>query len=309
MRLEAISILLIGLVLLLVGSNFLVTSTERVASHFLISGFVASFFMIGVATSAPEIFISIESAIQDKTILAIGNAIGSNISNIALVFCISIFFLKNKLSNMHLPLSSFIVMSIFILATFLLMYFDRYFNITDSIIIILLFVVCMISMYKKGNDKKHTSNDKINMVNTFIYSLVGLTMLIYGSDYFIHGATEIAYLFGISAYTVGLTLTALGTSLPELAASIQSARKSRHDFIIGNIVGSNIFNIAIAMSIAGVINSAYINQSELLRDITMLLLCTFVFYFIIRTNNIFIKTVYSLTLVITYFIYISIILK
>jgi cation:H+ antiporter len=89
MMIESISILLIGLLLLLVGSNLLVTSTENTARRFSISGFYASFFMIGIATSAPEIFISIESALQNKTILAIGNAFGSNISNIALVFCIS----------------------------------------------------------------------------------------------------------------------------------------------------------------------------------------------------------------------------
>ena len=92
MMIESISILSIGLILLLVGSNLLVTSTDNAARRFSISGFYASFFMIGIATSAPEIFISIESALQNKTILAIGNAFGSNISNIALVFCVSLLF-------------------------------------------------------------------------------------------------------------------------------------------------------------------------------------------------------------------------
>ena len=85
--------LVLGLVLLLLGSNLLVTSTERFSSTYSISGFTASFFMIGVATSAPEIFVSIESALQNETVLAVGNSIGSNISNIALVFCLSVFFI------------------------------------------------------------------------------------------------------------------------------------------------------------------------------------------------------------------------
>ena len=92
MLIESLSLLVIGLVLLLIGSNFLVTSTENFSGTFSISGFIASFFMIGIATSAPEIFVSIESAIQNQTILAIGNTVGSNISNIALVFCISFIF-------------------------------------------------------------------------------------------------------------------------------------------------------------------------------------------------------------------------
>ena len=93
---ESISILSIGLLLLLIGSNMLVTSTENVARRFSISGFYASFFMIGIATSAPEIFISIESALRNKTILAIGNAFGSNISNLALVFCVSLIFIYSR---------------------------------------------------------------------------------------------------------------------------------------------------------------------------------------------------------------------
>ena len=129
-------------------------------------------------------------------------------------------------------------------------------------------------------------------------------MLIYGSAYFIDGATQIAILFGISSYTIGLTLTALGTSLPELAASIQSARKDRTDFIIGNIIGSNIFNIAIAASVAGLINSAIVNKTEFIRDISVLLTVSIFFYMIIKSNKTFIKTLYSSVLVITYFVYI-----
>ena len=110
-------------------------------------------------------------------------------------------------------------------------------------------------------------------------------MLIYGSDYFIDGATQIAILFGISSYTIGLTLTALGTSLPELATSIQSARKDRADFIIGNIIGSNIFNIAIAASLAGLINSAFVNITEFIRDIVLLLIVSIFFFIIIKSDK------------------------
>jgi cation:H+ antiporter len=133
-------------------------------------------------------------------------------------------------------------------------------------------------------------------------------MLIYGSTYFINGATQIATALGVSAYVIGLTLAALGTSLPELAASIQSARKGKFDFIVGNIIGSNLFNIAIAMSFAGIISSSYIESSALIRDILMLGLSTLVLYFIIQSNSMF-RTVYSVILVITYFLYLILIFK
>ena len=133
-------------------------------------------------------------------------------------------------------------------------------------------------------------------------------MLIYGSTCFIHGATQIATALGVSAYVIGLTLAALGTSLPELAASIQSARKGKFDFIIGNIIGSNLFNIAIAMSIAGIISASHIESDALLRDIFMLGLSTLVLYLIIQSKSMF-RTVYSVALVLTYFLYLTLIFK
>jgi cation:H+ antiporter len=133
-------------------------------------------------------------------------------------------------------------------------------------------------------------------------------MLIYGSFYFISGATQIATFLGISAYAIGLTLTAIGTSLPELAAGIQSARKGKIEFILGNIIGSNIFNIAIAMSLAGIISSSDLDANEITRDILMLVFCILALYHIIQSNSMF-RTVYSVILVITYFLYLILIFK
>jgi cation:H+ antiporter len=304
---ESISILSIGLLLLLVGSNLLVTSTDNTARRFTISGFYASFFMIGIATSAPEIFISIESALQNKTILAIGNAFGSNISNIALVFCVSLFFIKGKLNN-NLPIRPYASMVILSLIAFLLMYFDKNLDTKDSFILIILFIMSVYSFKSKEEIIPVDTHDCVSLASLLLYLILSIGLLIYGSFYFISGATKIATFLGISEYTIGLTLTALGTSLPELAASIQSARKGKVDFIIGNIVGSNIFNIAIAMSFAGIINSANIDASHIMRDILMLGFCSLSLYLIIRSNSMF-RTVYSALLVITYFLYIILIFK
>ena len=308
MMIESISILSIGLLLLLVGSNLLVTSTDNVSRIFSISGFYASFFMIGIATSAPEIFISIESALQNKTILAIGNAFGSNISNIALVFCLSLFFIKGKLNKDNLPIRPFISMVVLSLIAFLLIYIDENLDMKDSFILIILFIISVYYFKSSDEIKPTDTNNYSNLMILMVYLILSLGMLIYGSFYFINGATQIATFLGISPYTIGLTLTALGTSLPALAASIQSARKGKIDFIVGNIIGSNIFNIAIAMSLAGIISASDIDANDIMRDILMLTFCTLALYLIIRSNSMF-RTVYSVILVITYFLYLILIFK
>ena len=308
MMIESISILSIGLLLLLVGSNLLVTSTDNVSRIFSISGFYASFFMIGIATSAPEIFISIESALQNKTILAIGNAFGSNISNIALVFCLSLFFIKGKLNKDNLPIRPFISMVVLSFIAFLLIYIDENLDMKDSFILIILFIISVYYFKSSDEIKPTDTNNYSNLMILMVYLILSLGMLIYGSFYFINGATQIATFLGISPYIIGLTLTALGTSLPELAASIQSARKGKIDFIVGNIIGSNIFNIAIAMSLDGIISASDIDANDIMRDILMLTFCTLALYLIIRSNSMF-RTVYSVILVITYFLYLILIFK
>jgi cation:H+ antiporter len=303
--------LVLGLALLLVGSNLLVTSTERFSSAYSISGFTASFFMIGIATSAPEISISIKSALQNETILALGNSIGSNISNIALVFCLSFFFVKHKNKAMALPKNMYIGMIVLTLSLFILILSDNLFDILDALILILVFLVILFFIGReeqKIDAYNGESTESLSLLKVGLLLIVGVIMLIYGSAYFIDGATQIAILFGISSYTIGLTLTALGTSLPELATSIESARKDRTDFIIGNIIGSNIFNIAIAASLAGLINSAIVNKTEFIRDISVLLIVSIFFYIIIKSDKTLIKTLYSSILVITYFVYIYFIL-
>ena len=303
--------LVLGLALLLVGSNLLVTSTERFSSAYSISGFTASFFMIGIATSAPEISISIKSALQNETILALGNSIGSNISNIALVFCLSFFFVKHKNKAMALPKNMYIGMIVLTLSLFILVLSDYLFDILDALILILVFLVILFFIGReeqKIDAYNEESTKSLSLLKIGLLLIVGVIMLIYGSAYFIDGATQIAILFGISSYTIGLTLTALGTSLPELATSIESARKDRTDFIIGNIIGSNIFNIAIAASLAGLINSAIVNKTEFIRDISVLLIVSIFFYIIIKSDKTLIKTLYSSILVITYLVYIYFIL-
>ena len=188
------------------------------------------------------------------------------------------------------------------------MFFDEHLDAKDSFVLITVFMLSIYYFESQDGKKSVNSHNSSSLIVTLFYLVLSVVMLIFGSIYFIDSATQIAITLGVSTYIIGLTLAALGTSLPELAASIQSARKGRLDFIVGNIIGSNLFNIAVAMSLAGIISSSDINSYELLRDILMLGLCTLTFFLIIRSNSIF-RTVYSVALVITYFLYIILIFK
>lgn len=308
---DAILFLLIGLVFLIYGANLLITSTEEFSKKLSISGFIASFFLIGIATSAPEIFISIESALQNKTILAVGNSIGSNISNLALVFCFAVLFMKKNQETMFIPNLPFFTMIILTIISFSIIYPDSIFNKTDSYILLVLFVSSLLLLNSKNEIPSKSKENLIatNISKIILYAIIGLTLLIYGSKFFIDGATNIALMFGVSAYVIGLTLTALGTSLPELVTTVQSARKGKGQFVIGNILGSNIFNIGVAMSIAGLINPAIVDSDAFLRDILLLFLSTVIFYAITKSTKRTIKVVYSSLLITIYCIYILIILK
>ena len=308
---DAILFLLIGLVFLVYGANLLITSTDEFSKKLSISGFIASFFLIGIATSAPEIFISIESALQNKTILAVGNSIGSNISNLALVFCFAVLFMKKNQETMLIPGLPFFTMIILTIVCFSIIYFDSIFDKIDSYILLVLFLSCLLLFNSKNKIPSESSENLIedNILKIILYAVIGLTLLIYGSKFFIDGATNIALMFGVSAYVIGLTLTALGTSLPELVTTVQSARKGKGQFVIGNILGSNIFNIVVAMSIAGLIKPAMVNSDAFLRDILLLFLSTVFFYVITKSTKHTIKVVYSSLLITIYCIYILIILK
>ena len=307
---DAILFLLIGLVFLIYGANLLITSTDEFAKKLSISGFIASFFLIGIATSAPEIFISIESALQNETILAVGNSIGSNISNLALVFSFAVFFMKKNQETMFIPSLPFYTMIFLTIVCFGIIYPDSIFNKMDSSILLVIFVSSLL-FYSKNEIPLESPENLLeaNISKILLYAIIGITLLIYGSKFFIDGATSIALMFGVSAYVIGLTLTALGTSLPELVTTVQSARKGKGQFIIGNILGSNIFNIGVAMSIAGLINPAIIDSNEFLRDILLLFLSTVFFYVITKSTKYTVKVVYSSLLITIYCIYILIILK
>ena len=303
--------LLVGLALISVGASLLVDSTEKLSRYLNLSHFISSLVFIGIATSSPEIFISIIASLNEKPNIAIGNALGSNIANIGLVFAFSLFFISfkemsikngfNREENFFLRFLLFLTF----LAFFLL--YDGNISINDSIILFSSFVVFLF-VYKflfNQPEKNNPKRVKRGIAKNFFLLLIGLISLLFGTELFLKGSVEIAKEIGISDYIIGLSIAAIGTSIPELAASIESLRKKNIDFLIGNILGSNIFNIVIVMGIVGFINtsSVLIEQNDIFRDIFMILITTLMLIIITKNYNFIATRLTNLVLLISFIIY------
>ena len=209
-----------GLTLIALGASIVVSNTEKLSSVLNISYFISSLLFIGIATSAPEIFISILSTLDQKSNIAIGNALGSNIANIAFVFAIGLLFLKIESSTFKKELSSeetfFLKYLIFL--SFLIFYLlsDGIIDLKDSFILSISFLVFLV-LYKISFDraqhyKNRKSSDKVTGV--FLFLFFGLSILLIGTEIFLRGAISIATMIGVSDYIIGLSITAIGTSIP-----------------------------------------------------------------------------------------------
>ena len=304
--------LIIGLTLISYGANLLVASTDDISKKYNISGFISSFVFIGIATSSPEILISILSSLEGRGNIAIGNALGSNIANIAFVFALTILLFNSINSEKNKMLSKEEIGFFGILAALLILIYFILINgivtINESVILLFIFVI-LLYFYKKYFYSKGgiiLNQTYISGLRIFSLLIAGLALLLFGTEIFLYSSIDIAKSFGISDYVIGLSITAIGSSLPELASSIESARKKHFDFIIGNILGSNIFNIAIVISIVGILDN---NLSEALsityinRDIIMMLITTLGFYIIIKNYNKYITSILCLVLLLSFMFY------
>jgi len=304
----------VGIILISVGANLLVSCTEKLSVKLNISYFISSFIFIGLSTSSPEIFITILSTINNASNIAIGNALGSNIANIAFVFALSLFFVKINKNDKASILSDEIIYFLKLLVLYIIILIPILWNgkieFYESLVLITV-LLSFIFLNKKYLKKKEKEN--INKDNIYILLLIltgGLALLLFGTELFLTSSRKFASHIGISDYIIGLSITAIGSSLPELAASIESIRKRNIDFIIGNILGSNIFNIGIVIGLIGLIET-FLNTSSLellarkdvIRDIIMVSLTTLALILVAKNyNSYFVKSM-SIILLASFIIY------
>lgn len=301
-----------GLVLITYSANILVKYTENISHDLNISYFFSSLIFIGLATSSPEIFIAILASLNDKSNIAIGNALGSNIANIALVFAITFFFIKISKDHAHNVFSkdvkAFFIYLFLISVLLIPLLSDGQINPIDSLILLItfLFFVVFLKKYIDINNSKTDITYQYGLLKNFLVIIFSISILIIGTQIFLDSSVTIATFFGVPNYVIGLSMTAIGTSIPELAASIQSARRKNIDFIIGNVLGSNIFNIVLVLGLVGLVDynsQSFIGYDEFIRDISMIILTTILLIVIARNYNVYLSRFVGVVLFSGFLIY------
>ena len=272
----SIFLVFLGFALLVVGGEFLVRSSVALSFKFSISKMVIGMTVVSFATSAPELLVSLQAALSGSPAIAINNVVGSNIANIGLVLGITAM-----VSNIAVDKSFFKLnwpaMMVFSLVLY---YFLKNDNILSTIEGIILFVGLVLFLIKlirstKNDVEVEEVDETLAMVSNFkifIWLLIGAVALYFGSEWLVEGAKDIAISIGVSEAVIGVSLIAVGTSVPELAASIIAAAKQEKAISLGNLIGSNIFNISSVLGLTAIIKPIPVTEVTILsRDVFWML--------------------------------------
>lgn len=262
--------LIAGLVLLIMSSDKFIEHSALVAEKLNVNPMVIGITLVAFGTSAPEMVVSAIAALDNAPEIAVGNVLGSNIANIALVFGITLLFSAVPIAKGLIKKEVPLVLAITLLTGALL--YDQTLDLWDGIILLAAFVVILTILLKGNKDLESELADELPeddgapVAKSLFIALIGLAVLIGSSKLLVWGAIGIATALGVSELVIGLTIVAVGTSLPELAASVSSVRKGHHDIAIGNIIGSNIFNLATVLPLPALIAPGLVDASVISRD-------------------------------------------
>lgn len=286
---------LVGLIVLVISSDRFVDGAASTARYFGMPSLLIGMVIVGFGTSAPELVVSVLAAMQGSSGIAIGNAYGSNIANIALILGLTALLnpvqVSSNILRKELPILTFITL----LSVGLLL--DLEFSLFDAAVLLLLLALLMVWTFFNGlkkepdalaDDVDQAVPQPLSLKKALLFLVFGLLFLILSSRILVWGAVEIAQLFGVSDLVIGLTIVAVGTSLPELASSILAAKKGEHDIAMGNVIGSNLFNSTAVVGVAGAIKPFTIGGLVLRRDMlvmTVLTISLFIIGFGFRKNR------------------------
>lgn len=274
--------LIIGFLFLVKGADFFVDGASSVAKKMRISAFVIGLTIVAFGTSAPELAVSMSAALKGSNDIAIGNVVGSNIFNTLVVLgasaAITPIIVEKSMLKKDYPLSIFaaILLAILSFDTIILQSESMVLGRVDGVILLVAFAFFMYKTVCAGIKTRTELEDtqeeakNISTVKSLLILVLGLAGIIIGGDVSVDGAKEIARFFGMSEALIGLTIVAIGTSLPELVTSIVAARKGESEIAVGNVIGSNIFNIFFILGISATILPMNVSGSYLY-DIAMLI--------------------------------------
>jgi cation:H+ antiporter len=281
-------LLLVGFVLLVKGADYFVSGASGVAKKLRVPSLLIGLTIVAFGTSAPEAAVSISAAIKGNNGIAVGNVLGSNLFNMTFIVGLSALFyplvvekqtIKKEIPIMLLSALALATLSadIYLTQSKLAMSLDR----GDGIVLLLFFSVFIYYIFEVAKNSRETMAIEDVMMESktkkmIIYTVGGVTSIIVGGNMVVNSATEIARSFGLSETIIGLTIVAIGTSLPELVTSVVASMKKQPDIAVGNIVGSNIFNVLFILGVSAVISPLSIDGS-LIVELMLNVLITIVF--------------------------------
>lgn len=289
----SIILLVVGFVILIKGADVFVDGASNVAANFKVSKMLIGLTIVAFGTSAPEFAVAVKSLISGNGDIVLGNVIGSNILNILLILGASSLFhsltVKNNTVKKELPITMLITLLFSVLLSD--SFFDKglvnTFTRGDGVVVLLFFLVFiyyLISLTRNKIDEDQDDSEVLSLKTSMLFTFFGMLGIVLGSNFVVDSASNIASVLGISQRMISLTIVALGTSLPELVTSVTATRKGEYDIAIGNVVGSNIFNIGMVIGIPvslfggiGKITFSYI-------DLVVMIAAAFLLFLFARQN-------------------------
>ena len=247
-------LLLIGFIFLIKGADLFVEGSSSVAKKFNIPSMIIGLTIVAMGTSAPEAAVSITSSLIGQNDMSVANVVGSNIFNILMVLGISSLISKLPVSlNTIKKDTPFLIFAGVVLLIFIL---DLHISVFEGFIFLSIFTWFIYDMIKQAKNNSEESEEvtELSTIKTILYIIIGLVGIVFGGDLTVDAASTIATQFGLSQNLIGLTIVAVGTSLPEFVTSVIATRKGETEIAIGNVIGSNIFNILLVLGMASVIS-------------------------------------------------------
>ena len=287
-------LLIVGLGLLLLGANVLVDSSVAIAKKAHLSNFIIGFTIIGMGTSSPELFISISSALNGSGDMALGNVIGSNICNPLLILGITAailpFAIERQQTRRDIPFTILVTLLLAIMASDRLIFgSENCISRLDGIILLAIFVgYTAYVLYKSRGSNEETGAedptkyDKLHAALLIVIALGALGALLFGGNLFLDSAKSLARTWGMSESVISITIVAVGTSLPELITCVVAATRGNTQLALGNVLGSNIFNILMILGIAATISPLHIG-SIMPADLVVMLASAIMCYIVVFT--------------------------
>lgn len=308
-----IILLVVGFVILIKGADWFVDGASAVAGNFKISKMLIGLTIVAFGTSAPEFAVSIKSLLSGSGDIVLGNVVGSNIFNILLILgvsaCVHTLTVKNNTVKKELPIT--LLMSTLLFALLSDNLFDskmiNMFTRGDGFVLLLFFLVFiyyLISLMRNKTEDEVDEEKLMKLPKAILLTVLGITGIVLGSNYVVDSASYIAEMLGVSQRMIGLTIIAMGTSLPELVTSVIATKKGEYDIAIGNVVGSNIFNIGVVIGLPVLLFGSIPNVTYNLVDL-MMMLASAALLFIFSRNDYKIKRDEGIIFIIMFVLYYS----